>query len=266
MAETTNIFLNLSLKDLLIIIGIVAGTWILLQINKAIFRLISRRTTARKRYKILFLQPIIRLILFVGATVGILSIVTKPSEVNIITILAALSIALGFAFQEYISSLIAGVVILYENPYRVGDWIEIDGIYGEVEAVGLRSIKLRTPDDTEVYIPQLKIWDTAIYNANAGSQSLMCVTNFYLAPNHDPNVVNQIFRRVTLTSPYTLLNEPIEIIATEHPYGTHYRIKSYPIDPRDQFKYMTDLTFRVKTALKEKKIDFANVPMSISQS
>jgi hypothetical protein len=62
-----------------------------------------------------------------------------------------------------VSSLIAGVVAIVERPYRPGDWVKIDGDYGEVRSVGMRSIELRTAADNIVYVPHEKIWgDRAI--------------------------------------------------------------------------------------------------------
>ncbi|MFO8018766.1 MAG: mechanosensitive ion channel [Promethearchaeia archaeon] len=260
MTETTDIFLNLSIGDLILLAGIIIGIFILLKINKVLFNHIKKKTKAKQKYKYLSLQPIIRLIIIALGTIWVLIIITQPSEVNIITLLAAMSIALGFAFKDYISSIIAGLISLYEKNYQEGDWIEINGVYGEIEAIKLRTIKMRTLDNTEVIIPQLKIWNTTIYNANAGSRNLMCVTNIYLDPNHDSYMVKEIMERVTFICPYTQLEKPIKIRVNELPQSTHYRIKSYPLDPTEQGAYKTNLTMRVKDALRERGIKFSDIP------
>ena len=263
MTTTTSTFLNFSLNEVLTIIGIVVFMWALLRANKFIFHQLTKKTTTRNRYKILFLEPILRLIIIFAAILWILIIITNLNDIDFVTIIGALSIVIGFAFREYVSSIIAGIVILYENPYRIGDWIEIDGIYGEVESINLRAVKIRTPDDTEVYIPQMKIWDTPILNSNAGTAQLMCVTKFYLVAGQDPRIVKEVLHRVALISPYTHLEMPINVIITDYPYYTQYSLKSYPIDPKNQFIYSSDLTMRAKVALRDKKIQFLTLPLNI---
>jgi hypothetical protein len=115
--------------------------------------------------------------------------------------------------------------------------------------LGLRALRLVTPDDTVVIIPHLTIWNTSIHNANDGNRELMCVADFYLHPDHDAALVSQKLREVALTSPFTQLELPIKVVVTERPWGTHYRLKAYPIDSRDQFQFISDLTVRGKQAL-----------------
>jgi len=50
---------------------------------------------------------------------------------------------------------VAGLVTVLENTYQPGDWIEVDGAYGEVKSMAGRAIHLVTADDTEVIIPAL---------------------------------------------------------------------------------------------------------------
>jgi small conductance mechanosensitive channel len=176
---------------------------------------------------------------------------------NSLAILGASGLALGFALKDYLSSIVAGVVALYERPYRPGDWVQIDGAYGEVESVKLRSMRLVTPDATTVTIPNMKLWDTNIFNANSGQRDLMCVADFFLEPRHDATLVRQNLYDVALTSPYLNLMRPIQVIVAEKPWGTHYQIKAYPVDSRDQFQFISDLTIRGKAALGELNIQAA---------
>ncbi len=100
-----------------------------------------------------------------------------------------------------------------------------------------------------VTIPHLKLWDTNIYNSNDGAPTLQCIADFYLAPQHDANLVRRTLRDVALTSAYLQLARPILVIVAEKPWATHYQLKAYPIDARDQFQFTSDLTVRGKEAL-----------------
>jgi small conductance mechanosensitive channel len=140
-------------------------------------------------------------------------------------------------------------VAVYERPYRVGDWVSVDGAYGEVISMNLRALRLFTFDDTVVTIPHIKIWGNNIYNANDGKRNLLCVAHFYVDPNHDAALVRQKLHDVAQTSPFLDLDHQIRVIVQEQPWGTHYQLKAYPLDGRDQLLFISDLTVRGKAAL-----------------
>jgi small conductance mechanosensitive channel len=135
--------------------------------------------------------------------------------------------------------------------------VQVDGAYGEVQSVRLRALRLVTPDDTVVTIPNSKVWQTNIFNANDGKRNLMCVADFYLEPRHDATPVRQALHDVALTSPYVNLDNPILVIVAEKRWGTHYQVKAYPVDSRDQFQFISDLTIRGKSVLGELNIQAA---------
>jgi small-conductance mechanosensitive channel len=174
----------------------------------------------------------------------------NPTPENLLAISGTLAVALGFAFKDYASSLIAGVVALYERPYRNGDWVKIEDTYGEVQSHNLRTVQVLTPNDTLVAIPHSQLWTTAISNSNSGQRDLMCVADYYLHPEHDGIAILQKLRDVALASPYINLKRPLLVIVAEQPWGTHYRLKAYPLDGRDQFLFVTDLTVRGKAMLR----------------
>lgn len=243
--------------DFLRILIIILVAWLSIRLVTRFLPWLADRLTSRLRLYILPSVPVLRLLILIMAVVVIVPQIIQPTFQNLITFLGAAGIALGFALKDYASSIMAGIVALYERPYRVGDWVEIDGAYGEVIYVGLRMLRLVTPDDTMVTIPHIKIWDSNIYNANDGNRDLMVVVNFYLEPKHDGAQVRQILYDVALTSPYVNLDRPILVIVAEKPWGTHYKLKTYPVDARDQFQFLSDLTIRGKAALMDSKVEAA---------
>jgi small conductance mechanosensitive channel len=61
----------------------------------------------------------------------------------------------------------------------------------------------------------------------------------------------QALQDVAITSPYLQLDQPIAVVVCEQPWGTHYRLRAYPIDPRQQFRFSSDLTVRGKAILEQ---------------
>jgi len=255
--KVEQILRNVQKIDVLQIVIILAVAWLLAKAVERFLPWLAERVTGRLRLYILPSVPVLRLLILIGAIVSIVPLVINLTFSNSLAIIGATGFALGFAVKDYVSSVIAGIVSLYERPYRPGDWVQIDGAYGEVQSVKLRALRLVTPDDTVVTIPSLKLWNTNIFNANDGKRNLMCVVNFYLEPRHDAALVRQTLYDVALTSPYINLESPILVIVAEQPWGTHYKIKAYPVDGRDQFQFISDLTIRGKSALVDLNIQAA---------
>jgi small-conductance mechanosensitive channel len=247
----------------LVALGVIlASTVLLIIVSQRGLNWLANRLHGQLRFRVFALVPLTRLLILVVALAIAIPIVIEPSLRNMVTLLGALGLAIGFALKDYVSSLIAGVVSAVELPYRPGDWVNIEGTYGEVKHVGMRTVEIQTPDDDLVSVPHLKLWDSAIYNANNGGISLQCVASFYLHPEHEAGWVRKVLRDVALTSAYLKFDKPIIVVAEEKPWGTHYRIRAYPVDPRQQFLFTTDLTVRGKQMLNAAGVTPALLPAS----
>ena len=86
---------------------------------------------------------------------------------NVAAALAGLGvagIALGFAAQDSVANVISGVMIFWDKPFQVGDWIETEGEYGKVTEITLRSTRIRTMRNTFVVIPNKRVIDVTLEN------------------------------------------------------------------------------------------------------
>lgn len=194
---------------------------------------------------------------FIGLTlVFLIRLFINISGNNILAITGTVAVALGFAFKDYVSSVIAGLIALFETPYQVGDRIQIGDYYGEVVNYGLRGVRILTPDDNVVTIPHNTIWTDPVANANKGKLEAQVITDFYFAHHADAAQVTRILYRVAYTSKYTRLNLPIIVIVEEKPWGTHFRLKCYPMDARDEFVFKTDLLIRAKQIFARHQIPY----------
>ncbi len=79
-----------------------------------------------------------------------------------------IGIAVGFAAKDTLANLFAGVFILADAPYKVGDFINLEGQRGKVIKIGLRSTRILTRDDIEITIPNSTIANSKIINESGG--------------------------------------------------------------------------------------------------
>ncbi|MEM7580506.1 MAG: mechanosensitive ion channel family protein [Mastigocoleus sp.] len=209
---------------------------------------LSEQVAKEWRLQIKQFLPFMRMMVLTITTIFLMNLFLNLSRDNLVAVTGTVAVALGFAFKDYVSSIIAGIIGLFEAPYRVGDRIQIEDFYGEVVSYGLRGIRLKTPEDNIVTIPHNKIWTDAVSNSNMGELEAQVITNFYFAHSVDVDLVKKILYRIAYTSKYTHLKLPILVIMEEKRWGSLFQLKSYPLDARDEFIYKTDLTTRAKRA------------------
>lgn len=85
--------------------------------------------------------------------------------VNVATMLAGLGllgVAAGFAFQDILSNLLAGVLLIFRQPFVAGDQIEVTGIRGTVEGITIRETRIRTFDGRLVVVPNADVYTNPI--------------------------------------------------------------------------------------------------------
>jgi len=113
------------------------------------------------------LVPLVRKTLkIIIAITGALAIL-QNLDYEVTTLLTSVSIgtlAFGLAAKDTIANLFGSVSIFVDNPFQIGDWIQVDGTHGTVEEVGFRSTRIRTFYDSVVVMPNAKVADAKIDN------------------------------------------------------------------------------------------------------
>lgn len=266
ISTTTNqIFKRIDTVIVLEIAAILIAIGLLILLLQKGLPWIANQLPGKRRLFLLATIPLLRLALILVAFLMVIPLLIEPSFQNMIAFLGTVGVALGFALKDYVSSLIAGVVSIGEQTYRNGDWIQVGNVYGEVRHVGMRTVSIVTPDDDRVLVPHNQLWNQAVSNANNGDARLQCVTDFYLAPEHDAALARSLLEDVALTSPYLFFGSPIAVIILETPWATHYRVKAYPVDSAMQFRFRSDLTVRGKAELRSAGFHFARAPFNAGE-
>ena len=257
--ETKKIVSKITTDKLVQAFLILLAAYLTLKILDKLVIWLSEKIAKSWRLRVKQFLPFLRMTVLTTATVILMNLFLNLSPENILAVTGTVAVALGFAFKDYVSSIIAGIVGLFESPYGVGDRIKIGDYYGEVINYGLRSVKIQTPDDNTITIPHNKIWTEAVSNANAGALEAQVVTKFYFAHDIEINLVTKILYQVAQTSKYTALKLPIIVVMEEKPWGTMFKLKAYPLDARDEFSYQTDLITRAKQAFAKHQLPYPNL-------
>jgi small-conductance mechanosensitive channel len=108
-----------------------------------------------------------KVVLF-GIAIYFLILAWNANPTAWLTSAGIIGIAVGFAAKDTLANLFAGVSILADAPYKIGDFIVLDGDRGQVIKIGLRSTRILTRDDIEITIPNSTIASSKIINESGG--------------------------------------------------------------------------------------------------
>ena len=107
---------------------------------------------------------------FIGFIISILLAITAVGIdlTNLAFIAGALSVGIGFGLQDVIKNLVAGIIILLERPFKVGDWVVMNGIEGTIRQINIRSTELLSFDKMSVIIPNATLISSTVTNKTHG--------------------------------------------------------------------------------------------------
>src|SRR5215208_2414140 len=154
----------------LLVVGIV------LALTGLAARLIDRRIMGPHRSpEVLTRYRVLRRsIAAVVVTLGVLSALLVIPQVRavaggLLASSAVLGLIIGFASQRTLGNFVAGLMIAITQPLRLGDWVEVNGVEGSVEEIGLIYTFIRTADNSRLVIPNEKLASDTIRNSTIRS-------------------------------------------------------------------------------------------------
>jgi small conductance mechanosensitive channel len=152
---------NYAPKLLFSIITLIVGLWVIGFVVRAANKQMSRRNIdASLRHFLISLSGIsLKLLLFitVAGMVGI-------EMTSFIALVGAAGLAIGLALQGSLGNFAGGVLILIFKPFKVGDYIEAQGLAGTVNQIQVFCTILKTPDNKTIVIPNGKLSNESIVN------------------------------------------------------------------------------------------------------
>lgn len=249
--EIFNIYmLMLLIVGVLLIIGVNTG------LTRVSQKLMEKMPT--RRFLILQISTLLSFALYIFGTIGLVVGVLQPPREFLIAVGGAIAVALGFALKDIVASLVAGILLLFDRPFRVGDRVTFGDTYGEIVSIGLRTVRLVTLDDNLVTIPNSRFITDVVASGNAGELDMMVVTDFHVSLDADLEQVRRLIEEVVVTSRYAYLKKPVSFAIQEvevaRTLGIRMRTKAYVLDTRYEKEFQSDLVLRVSKLFREHNI------------
>jgi small-conductance mechanosensitive channel len=125
----------------------------------------------------------------------------------ITVVLASLGVGIGFGLQTLVENLISGFIILFGRSVQKGDFITVNDTYGQVDAVGARSVVVKTPDNYELLIPSKDIVSAQVINWTYEDNTIRTRLPVGVSYREEPKEVRDVLLEVT-NNHQMILEEP----------------------------------------------------------
>jgi small conductance mechanosensitive channel len=147
--------------------------WFLSKIIKSIFWTTSGKTRLDNRLRILFSRLIVVLVTIIGVFAALTVIIPGFTFGSLVTGLGFTTFVIGFATKDILNNLLSGILILWQQPFRIGDYLFVGNNQGKVETIGVRATQLRKDDGELILIPNGDMYSSAITIRGAGAERRM---------------------------------------------------------------------------------------------
>ena len=229
-------------------------------ILKFIHRTVERLSKQFTNQRLLMqkIETFIQFCAYMGTALCCFLLIFEVNEKLITLIGGTMALSLGFAVKDLVASFIAGITIMIDVPFQVGDRVNFNGHYGDITAIGLRSVRMQTLSDDVVTIPNNKFLSDVTICGNYGELSMQVVMEFYIGIDQDVNEARKIVNEAAASSHYTHLPKPIVVHAKqqiiENYMSFNITLKAYVLDTQYEKMFVTDVNLRVMEGFKKANI------------
>jgi len=226
----------------LAIIIFMVGKWL----ASALTNLVVKLLTKSKMDDILigFVTSITKTILLLFVVIAALNQLGIDTT-SLIALLGAAGLAVGLALQNSLQNFAAGVMLIVFRPFKAGDFVELAGVAGVVENIGIFSSVLRTVDNRELIIPNGVIYGGIITNYSTRSTRRIDMV-FGVDYSDDLKKAKEILRGIVLADD-RVLSEPEPVIAVSElaDFSVNFIVRPW-VKNADYWPVLWDVTEKVK--------------------
>lgn len=213
----------------------------------------AQKGTWRQRVPSIFVQ-LVRLVLII-VSLGLLFAFVWGADIGgLFTALGIGSIVIGLALQNAVGSVISGLLLLFEQPFELGDWLDADGVRGRVVEVNWRSVHIQTDDGIRI-VPNASLAGSSFVNLSRsdGAFSVGFVLKF--STDDPPQEVIATCREVARGLPQSVPGE--EALVTPMRKG-NYKVALMLNSPNDEFSGPRLFKTRIWYAARRRGLHYDN--------
>ncbi len=195
---------------------------------------------------------------FVGFIISVLlAIVAMGADLtNLAVIAGALSVGIGFGLQNIINNFVSGIIILFERPFKVGDWVILDNQEGTIKQINIRSTELETFNKTSVIIPNATLLSSSIINMTHGNNWTRKAIKVSVAYGSDVKKVTEILLECAKNNKKVLKNPGPYVLFQD--FGSNsldFELRCYSSNIWNGWSIPSDIRYEINRRFIEEHIE-----------
>jgi small-conductance mechanosensitive channel len=201
-----------------------------------------------------------RLIHYALVSVGFfLALLALGFELTKLTIiLSAFGIGIGFGLQTIVNNFICGLILLFERPIRVGDYIELGGKWAEIKRIGLRSTTVQTFDHADVIIPNADLITNQVTNWTLTDRSVRIIIPVGVAYGSDvPLVIEALMKCGTANDKVARIPEPQVLFRSFGASSLDFELRVWTLDANNRLELQSELHQEIDQRFRQAGIEIA---------
>jgi len=235
----------------ILVIGV---TWLLIKFMNSMVESVGRQFV---QYRMILqkFQSFLQFFIYMTAGLVVFMMSFRINDHILALIGGTLAVSVGFALKDLAASFIAGLTVMIDRPFQVGDRVTFEGNYGDIITIGLRSVRMRTLNDDIITIPNNKFLNEVTTSGNYGALDMQVVIPFYIGMDEDITLARDLIQEAASSSRYIHLPKPVTVLVqqtiTDNYLAIKLTCKAYVVDTTYEKLFETDITLRVMKEFKK---------------
>lgn len=172
---------------------------------------------------------------------------------------SALSVGIGFGLQSIIGNFVSGLILLAERPIKVGDWIAIGDLEGDVKRINIRATEIEMPDRSKLIVPNSDLVSKTVRNVTHGATAARLRIVLRTDGAADPAVMRDLLLGAFKDHPEVLRAPTSAVYLSDVRDGAlEFTAFAYVASARLAYRVKSELLFKIVPELKARGIALAN--------
>ena len=170
---------------------------------------------------------------------------------NLAIIAGALSVGIGFGLQSIVNNFVSGLILLFERPIKVGDWIVTSSGEGIVKRISVRSTEIETFDRSSIIVPNSELISGSVTNWTHKNKLGRVTVPVGVSYNEDPDQILEILRGIPKDVDIVLnFPEPLILFVGFGDSSLDFEVRAFVSDVSSSLKARTELRVAIFKAFK----------------
>jgi small-conductance mechanosensitive channel len=227
-------------------------------ISRQVNEWIKRRLLGRLKFHIGTREAIASVMGYLLSALSFLIVLESAGiDLSSLTVVAGvLGIGIGFGLQNLASNFISGITLLFEQPIKVGDYIQVDDLFGTVEKISIRSTIVRSRDGVFVIVPNIRFVETNIINWSYQDPKCRLHIPVGIAYGTDPAGVTEALLTAARKEPDVLSDPPPKVwFQAFGDSALDFELLVWIDEPQNSDPIKSALNFRIECELRQRGIE-----------